>query len=68
MQQGRAAIFNATSASDCFELDGNKVEEIKSAMASFTLPQSAIPPLAHNISDEDWKDQIDGLISKRTHQ
>ncbi|XP_068251171.1 male-enhanced antigen 1 isoform X2 [Palaemon carinicauda] len=68
----RAGIWNSPQE-DRLTLDGNKVEEIKSVMASFTLPQSAIPPWAQNISDEDWKNQIAGrkpvispLLRKKT--
>ncbi|KAK7078468.1 hypothetical protein SK128_012656 [Halocaridina rubra] len=61
----QAAIWNA-NPSDQLSLDGNKVEEIKAVMASFTLPQSAIPPWAQNLSDEDWKNQVKCLISRKT--
>lgn len=59
----QAAIWNSPKI-DRFNLDGSKVEEIKSVMASFTLPQSAIPPWAQNLSDEDWKNQVAGLLSR----
>nr|XP_045594937.1 uncharacterized protein LOC123755970 [Procambarus clarkii] len=64
----RAVIWNSSPTSDRLILDGNKVEEIKSVMASFTLPQSAIPAWAQNLSEEDWKDQVAGLIARRTSQ
>ena len=63
----RAAVWSSPQE-DRLSLDGNKVEEIKSVMASFTLPQSAIPPWAQNISDEDWKNQIAGLLPKKESQ
>ncbi|KAG7157738.1 male-enhanced antigen 1-like [Homarus americanus] len=63
----RAAVWNeSSSTSDRLVLDGNKLEEIKTVMASFTLPQSAIPPWAHNLSEEEWKDQVFVVISRRT--
>lgn len=39
-------------------MDSVKVEQIKTAMAGFKLPSSAIPPWAENISDEEWKEKI----------
>ncbi|XP_064082287.1 uncharacterized protein LOC135198541 [Macrobrachium nipponense] len=63
----QASIWNSPQE-DRLTLDGNKVEEIKSVMASFTLPQSAIPPWAQNISDEDWKNQIAGILSRKDSQ
>ncbi|KAK3856660.1 hypothetical protein Pcinc_037033 [Petrolisthes cinctipes] len=57
-----------TPPSDRLELDGKKVEEIKSAMSSITLPPSATPSWAHNLSDEDWQQQIATLLSRQQQQ
>ncbi|XP_071536501.1 uncharacterized protein [Panulirus ornatus] len=62
----RAAVWNSSPAPDRLVLDGNKVEEIKSVMASFTLPQSAVPVWAQNLSEDEWKDQIACIVSGRT--
>ncbi|KAK8729983.1 hypothetical protein OTU49_008419 [Cherax quadricarinatus] len=68
LMDDRAAVWNSSPMPDRLVLDGNKVEEIKSVMASFILPQSAIPAWAQNLSDEDWKDQVAGLLSRKMSQ
>ncbi|XP_063609041.1 uncharacterized protein LOC134783192 [Penaeus indicus] len=60
----QATVWNSP-APERLSLDGNKVEEIKSVMASFSLPQSAIPPWAKDLSEEDWKNQVACLISNK---
>lgn len=61
-----AVVWNSNPpASDRLQLDCGKVEQIKSAMASFSLPESAIPPWAQNLSDEEWKSQVSSLLAKR---
>ncbi|MPC20910.1 hypothetical protein E2C01_013874 [Portunus trituberculatus] len=55
-----AVVWNSDPpAPDRLQLDCGKVEQIKSAMASFILPESAIPPWAQNLSDEEWKSQAE---------
>ncbi|KAG0714867.1 Retrovirus-related Pol polyprotein from type-1 retrotransposable element R2 [Chionoecetes opilio] len=64
-----AVMWNSNlPAPDRLQLDCGKVEQIKSAMASFTLPQSAIPPWAQNLSDEEWKSQVSSLLGQRDCQ
>lgn len=64
-----AVVWNSDPpASDRLQLDCGKVEQIKSAMASFTLPESAIPPWAQNLSDEEWKSQVSNLLSRQGSQ
>ncbi|XP_058808712.1 male-enhanced antigen 1 [Phymastichus coffea] len=40
------------------ELTSDKINEVKSAMASFTLPSTAIPEWANSISEDQWKEQL----------
>lgn len=39
-------------------MDNKKVDEVKQAMASITLPSTAIPEWAVNIKEEDWKQEL----------
>lgn len=64
-----AVVWNSDPpAPDRLQLDCGKVEQIKSAMASFTLPESAIPPWAQNLSDEEWKSQVSNLLARQGSQ
>ncbi|KYN03155.1 PREDICTED: uncharacterized protein LOC108773681 [Cyphomyrmex costatus] len=40
------------------DLDANKIKEVKSVMASITIPESCIPQWANAISEEQWKEQL----------
>lgn len=40
------------------ELDTDKINQVKSMMATFTLPTTAIPEWAASISEEQWKEQL----------
>ncbi|KAL0105236.1 hypothetical protein PUN28_016710 [Cardiocondyla obscurior] len=40
------------------DLDATKIKEVKSVMASITLPESSIPQWASTISEEQWKEQL----------
>lgn len=65
----RAGVWNSnTPAPDRLELDCGKVKQIKSVMASFTLPESAIPPWAQNLSEEEWKSQVSHLLAQQGSQ
>ena len=38
--------------------------KVKSAMADFQLPSSNIPSWAHNISEHEWKEELDRRLKK----
>ncbi|XP_043278376.1 male-enhanced antigen 1 [Venturia canescens] len=40
------------------ELDPDKINQVKSMMATFTLPVTAIPEWANTISEEQWKEEL----------
>jgi len=40
------------------ELDATKIKEVKSVMASITIPEASIPQWANAISEEQWKEQL----------
>ncbi|XP_033315099.1 male-enhanced antigen 1 [Bombus bifarius] len=46
------------------DMDADKINQVKSMMASFTLPVTAIPEWAKAISEEQWKEQLIGRIKK----
>ncbi|OAD60111.1 hypothetical protein WN48_06577 [Eufriesea mexicana] len=46
------------------DMDADKINQVKSMMASFTLPISAIPEWAKAISEEQWKEQLIGRIKE----
>jgi len=54
----REALFNQTSSSSVIDMDKDRVESIRAAMAGFQLPSSAIPSWASNMSEEEWKQKI----------
>ncbi|KAL7301648.1 hypothetical protein TKK_0005655 [Trichogramma kaykai] len=54
----------SSSSSNVIELDENKINQVKSAMASFTLPSTAIPEWASSVSEDQWKDQLIQRLKK----
>lgn len=46
------------------DMDADKINQVKSMMASFTLPVTAIPEWAKSISEEQWKEQLIGRIKE----
>ncbi|XP_011882962.1 PREDICTED: male-enhanced antigen 1 [Vollenhovia emeryi] len=40
------------------DLDATKIKEVKSVMASVTIPEASIPQWASAISEEQWKEQL----------
>ncbi|EGI63058.1 PREDICTED: male-enhanced antigen 1 [Acromyrmex echinatior] len=40
------------------DLDATKIKEVKSVMASITIPEACIPQWANAISEEQWKEQL----------
>jgi len=40
------------------DLDATKIKEVKSVMASITIPEASIPQWANAISEEQWKEQL----------
>ncbi|KAG7204599.1 hypothetical protein KM043_005018 [Ampulex compressa] len=46
------------------DMDADKINQVKSVMASFTLPTTAFPEWANSISEEQWKEQLIGRIKQ----
>ncbi|XP_001602458.1 male-enhanced antigen 1 [Nasonia vitripennis] len=51
-------VWSAPGNSSNIDLDADKINQVKSAMASFTLPTTAIPDWANSISEDQWKEQL----------
>lgn len=46
------------------DMDADKINQVKSMMASFTLPTTAIPEWANTVSEEEWKERLIGRIKE----
>lgn len=58
-----------TSTPNNIEMNKEKAEEVRLAMANFTLPSSSIPEWAANIPEDQWKQKlIDRIQNKNTHK
>ena len=64
----RDSLFSAqgSATNRNISMDQDRADTIKSAMASFQLPASAIPSWASGLSDEEWSKIVrDKLTSKK---
>ena len=60
----RASIFRESeNASQNIDMSKDQVDTIRSAMANFQLPQSAVPSWATNLSDEEWQKVLSDKLS-----
>ncbi|XP_070162961.1 male-enhanced antigen 1 [Polyergus mexicanus] len=60
-QSCSSEILQVWSCSDNrsdIDLDATKIKEVKSVMASVTLPETSIPQWASAILEEQWKEQL----------
>lgn len=62
--QERQAVFSQTQ-SDSIDMSKDKVDTIRSAMAGFQLPSSAIPSWASNMSDSEWQKIVSDKLNKK---
>lgn len=46
------------------DMDTDKINQVKSMMASFTLPTTAIPEWANTVSEDEWKERLIGRIKE----
>ena len=46
------------------DMDADKINQVKSMMASFTLPTTAIPEWANTVSEDEWKERLIGRIKE----
>ncbi|XP_014602205.1 PREDICTED: male-enhanced antigen 1 [Polistes canadensis] len=51
-------VWSSPSNRSNIDMDTDKINQVKSMMASFTLPSTAIPEWANTISEEEWKEQL----------
>lgn len=61
--QEREAIYSQTqSDSSTIDMSKDRVEMIRSAMAGFQLPSSAIPSWASNLSESEWEKLVNDKL------
>ena len=61
--QEREAIYSQTqSDSSTIDMSRGRVELIRSAMAGFQLPSSAIPSWASNLSESEWEKLVNDKL------
>ncbi|XP_011315416.1 male-enhanced antigen 1 [Fopius arisanus] len=51
-------VWSSSSTASNIDLDADKISQVKSAMAKFTLPVDAIPEWAQSVSEEQWKNRL----------
>ncbi|XP_015117286.1 male-enhanced antigen 1 [Diachasma alloeum] len=51
-------VWSSPSTASNIDLDADKISQVKSAMATFTLPKAAIPEWAQSVSEEQWKNRL----------
>ncbi|KAJ1526665.1 hypothetical protein ONE63_008247 [Megalurothrips usitatus] len=64
-----AALWNNTPVGDSsngIAMDDERSDQIKAAMAGFSLPPSAVPAWASNIPEELWKERLLGRLHQST--
>lgn len=57
-------VWSSPHNRSSIDMDTEKINQVKSMMASFTLPNSAIPEWASTISEDQWKEQLIGRIKE----
>ena len=63
--QERQAIYSQTPSDSNIEMSKDRVEMIRSAMAGFQLPSSAIPSWASNFSESEWDKLVNDKLNKK---
>ncbi|XP_043462513.1 male-enhanced antigen 1 [Leptopilina heterotoma] len=63
---------SSSSSSSCncsnIDMDADKINQVKHVMASFSLPNTAIPEWANTVSEEQWKEQLMDRIKTIQHE
>ncbi|KAG6453095.1 male-enhanced antigen 1 [Manduca sexta] len=57
-------VWNTPRNSDPIQMDGERAQQVMSAMANFSLPPTSIPEWAQSISEEQWKKTLSDTIEK----
>ncbi|XP_017875164.1 male-enhanced antigen 1 [Ceratina calcarata] len=57
-------VWSSSHNRSNIDMDADKIDQVKSMMATFTLPVTAIPEWANTISEEQWKEQLIGRIKE----
>lgn len=51
-------VWSLTCERSNIDLDAEKIDQVKTAMASFKLPSTAIPEWANSILEDQWKEKL----------
>ncbi len=68
--EGRANVWALSNAAaekkkaDSLELDSSRVESIRKAMSKISLPDSAVPKWAKEMSEEEWAEMVKKKLNK----
>lgn len=57
-------VWTSQCNKSSIDMDANKIDQVKSMMASFTLPTTAIPEWATAVKEDEWKDQLINKIKE----
>lgn len=51
-------VWSSSCNHSNIDMDADKINQVKHVMASFSLPNTAIPEWANTVSEEQWKEQL----------
>ncbi|XP_033226431.1 male-enhanced antigen 1 isoform X2 [Belonocnema kinseyi] len=57
-------VWSSSCNRSNIDLDADKIDQVKHVMASFLLPNTAIPEWANTVTEEQWKEQLIGRIKE----
>ncbi|XP_028034308.1 male-enhanced antigen 1 [Bombyx mandarina] len=57
-------VWNTPRNNDPIQMDSERAQQVMSAMANFSLPQTSIPEWARSISEDQWKRTLNEQIQK----
>lgn len=58
MQSESIQVWSSSILSKNIDMDADKINQVKHVMASFSLPNAAIPEWANTVSEEQWKEEL----------
>lgn len=61
-------VWSGSSHGDSIEMGSEQAEQVRAAMANFSLPASAIPGWASAVPEEQWKQQLLDRIQRQQQQ
>ncbi|XP_051174848.1 male-enhanced antigen 1 [Leptopilina boulardi] len=58
IQSETVQVWSSSCNFSNIDMDADKINQVKHVMASFSLPNTAIPEWANTVSEEQWKEQL----------